>query len=127
MRRVLLAPLPSGWKGLCEKFPKCQENAHIFQCPPQELTSIMSPSPFAQWGLDHIGPFPEGKGEVKFVIVAVDYFTKWVEVEALATVTAQAIMRFLWRSIVYQFGIPQSLTSNNGRQFDCSHYQEWCA
>ncbi|CAL2254440.1 unnamed protein product [Prunus armeniaca] len=60
---------------------------------------MVSPWPFAQWGLDLIGPIPEGKGQVKYTIVAVDYFTKWAEVEALATITAARIETFVWQNI----------------------------
>ncbi|KAJ4702859.1 Transposon Ty3-I Gag-Pol polyprotein [Melia azedarach] len=45
--------------------------------------SLISPSPFAQWGVDLIGPLPQGRAQVKYAVVAIDYFTKWVEGEAL--------------------------------------------
>ena len=56
---------------------------------------MTSPWPFAQWGLDLIGPMPPGKGQVKFAVVAVDYFTKWTEAEALTTITAAKIEHFV--------------------------------
>ena len=51
------------------------------------MTTIASPWPFAQWGLDIIGPLPQGKRQVKFLLVAIDYFMKWVEAETLSTIT----------------------------------------
>ena len=51
------------------------------------MTAIISPWPFAQWGIDIMGSLPQGKRKVKFLLVAIDYFTKWAEVEALATIT----------------------------------------
>ncbi|XP_022152233.1 uncharacterized protein LOC111020002 [Momordica charantia] len=54
----------------------CQRFANIIHQPPELLTPISDPWPFAQWGVDIIGPFPLGKGQTKFVVVAVDYFTK---------------------------------------------------
>ncbi|KAF5477204.1 hypothetical protein F2P56_003869 [Juglans regia] len=108
-----------------KKCPECQEHELIPPCTPEELTSIVSPWPFTQWGLDLIGSFPVGRGGVKFVVVAVDYFTKWVEAEALTMITARAIMRFLWKSVVCQFGIPECYITDNSRQFNCSHFQEW--
>lgn len=72
------------------------------------------PWPFAQWGLDLISPFSMAKGEVKFVIIVVDYFKKWAESEALATIMAQVITKFLWKSVVCWFGIPQNFISDNG-------------
>ncbi|GKG27987.1 reverse transcriptase domain-containing protein [Tanacetum coccineum] len=47
----------------------------------------MSPWPFYKWGIDIVGPFPEGPGKVKFLIVAIDYFTKWIEAKPVATIT----------------------------------------
>lgn len=55
--------------------------------PPEELRPISAPWPFAQWGIDLIGLLPIAKGGCKFVVVVVDYFTKWAEAEALATIT----------------------------------------
>ncbi|PNX60873.1 retrotransposon-related protein [Trifolium pratense] len=51
--------------------------------PPHELKSLSSPWPFAWWGMDILGPFTKGLHQNKFLIVAVDYFTKWVEAEPL--------------------------------------------
>ena len=59
------------------------------------MTTITSPWPFAQWGIDIVGPLPLGKGQVKFLLDAIDYFTKWVEAEALATITMARIQNFV--------------------------------
>ncbi|CAN6728508.1 unnamed protein product [Malus baccata var. baccata] len=56
---------------------KCQRYATIPHSPPEPLTPMISPWPFAQWGLDLIGPMPAGKGKVRYAIVAVDYFTNF--------------------------------------------------
>lgn len=80
------------------------------RCPSEELTSIMSQWHFTQWGLDLISPFLVAKGGVKFVVIEVDY-TKWVKVEALATITAQTITKFLWKSVVCWFNISHSFMS----------------
>ena len=72
---------------LVKKCRICQEHAKISRLPSEPLTSITSPWPFQQWGLDILGPLPIGKGQCKFIIVTVDYFTKWAEAEPLATIT----------------------------------------
>ena len=51
---------------------------------------------------------------MKFLVVGIDYFTKWVEVEPLVKITQQNIKNFFWKSIVYRFGIPKVLISDNG-------------
>nr|GEU37454.1 reverse transcriptase domain-containing protein [Tanacetum cinerariifolium] len=59
--------------------------------PGGPLTPIMAPLPFYKWGIDIAGPFPEGPRKVKFLIVAMDYFTKWIEAKAMATITGGQI------------------------------------
>ena len=61
---------------LVKKYDKCQGFGNVQRLPAKRLTTITSPWPFAQWGIDIIGPLPLGKGQVKFLLVAIDYFTK---------------------------------------------------
>ena len=56
--------------------------------------------PFAQWGLDIVGPFPKAMGNKKFLLVCTDYFTKWVEAEPLANIRDVDVKRFIWKNIV---------------------------
>ena len=49
--------------------------------------------------------------------MGVDYFTKWIEVEPLASISAKNVQNFVWRSIVCRFGVPHTIITNNGRQF----------
>ncbi|KAI5312661.1 hypothetical protein L3X38_041834 [Prunus dulcis] len=106
---------------------KCQRFANIPQLPAEPLTAMVSPWPFAQWRLDLIGPMPEGKGQVKYAVVAVGYFTKWAEAEALATITAARIETFVWQNIVCRFGIPNSIITDNGWQFDNAKFKQFCS
>lgn len=55
--------------------------------PLEELCPISALWPFAELGVDIVGPLPTGKGSCKFMVEVVDYFTKWAEAEALATIT----------------------------------------
>ena len=105
---------------------KCQRFANYVNSPAAPLTSLMSPWPFAMWGIDLIGELPKGKGGVKYAVVAVDYFTKWTEAEPLATITAKKLVEFVYRAIVCRFGIPYKLISDNGKQFDCKEMRELC-
>ena len=59
------------------------------------MMTISSPWPFAQWGIVIMGPLPQGKRQTKFLLVAIDYFTKWVEAEALATITETKVQNFV--------------------------------
>ena len=91
------------------------------------MTTITSPWPFAQWRIDIVGPLPIGKGQVKFLLVAIDYFTKWVEAKALATITEARIQNFVWKNIICRFGIPLTIISDNGRQFDSQGFKDFCS
>ena len=74
-----------------------------------------------------MGPFPIAVRQLKFLIVGIDYFTKWVEAEALATITENNVRSFVWRSIICRFGIPKVLISDNGKQFDNDSFQDFCS
>nr|GFA03981.1 reverse transcriptase domain-containing protein [Tanacetum cinerariifolium] len=71
-------------------------------------------------------PFPEGPGKVKFLIVAMDYFTKWIEAKAMATITGGQVKKFVWDNIVCRFGIPREIISDNGKQFADNPFKDWC-
>ena len=100
---------------LVKKCEKCQRFGNAQRLPVERMTMITSPWPFAQWGINIIGPLPLGKGQVKFLLVAIDYFIKWVEAEALVTITEARIQNFVWKNIICRFGIPLTIISDNGR------------
>ena len=56
---------------------------------------MMAPWPFAEWGLDILGPFSLGTKQTKFLVVGFDYFTKWVEAEPLAKITQHNVKNFV--------------------------------
>ena len=89
------------------------------------MTAITSLWPFAQWGIDIMGSLPQGKRQVKFLLVAINYFTKCVEAEALAIITKAKVRSFVWKNIVCRFGIPQTIISDNGRQFDSQGFRSF--
>ena len=60
-------------------------------------------------------------------MVAVDYFTKWVEAEALANIQDVDLKKFVWRNKVTRFGVPESLVPDNGLQFDSKAFQKFCS
>ncbi|GJY96838.1 reverse transcriptase domain-containing protein [Tanacetum coccineum] len=94
--------------------------------PQQNLTPITSPWPFYKWGIDIAGPFPEGPGKVKFLIVAMDYFTKWIEAKPVVTITGNKIKKFVCDNIVCKFGLPGEIISDNGKEFRDNPFKDWC-
>ena len=63
---------------------------------------------------------------MKFLVVGIEYFTKWMEAQPLAKITQQNVKNFIWKNIVCRFGIPRVLISDNGRQFDNTHFEDFC-
>ena len=74
-----------------------------------------------------MSPFLIGVKQLKFLVVGIDYFTKWVEVEALAIITKKSIRSFVWRNIICRFRIPRILVSDNGKQFDNNAIRGFCS
>jgi len=91
----------------------CQD--YVKKCKPCQ--KLATSSSFAKWGMDILGLFSPGKGQVKFLIVAVDYFTKWIEAKPLTTITDQQVHQFVWKDIICLYGVPYTIITDNGRQF----------
>ena len=72
-----------------------------------------------------MGPFPLGKKQPRFLIVAIDYFTKWVEVEPVTTIIEAKITSFVWKNIIYRFGVLRVIISNNRKQFDNPKFRKF--
>lgn len=72
------------------KYENCQKYANVYIDPSAELTSLAAPWPFTWWGINLLGPFQTALGQVKYLIIAVDYFTKWIEAAPLAKITVRA-------------------------------------
>ena len=74
-----------------------------------------------------MGSFPIAMRQLKFLIVGIDYFTKWVEAETLATITEKNVRSFIWRSIICRFRIPRILVLDNGKKFDNVSFRDFCS
>ncbi|XP_021743464.1 uncharacterized protein LOC110709553 [Chenopodium quinoa] len=103
-----------------------QRNADIPRLLATNLAAILPTLPFDKWGRDLLGPFPPAVGQKKFLIIVVDYFTRWVKAEALSTITEHQVQQFIWNNIITRFGVPRVLISDNGRQFDSASTKEYC-
>ena len=74
-----------------------------------------------------MGPFPTAIKQLKFLVVDIDYFMKWVEPEALATITENNIWSFVWKNIICRYGILRVPVSDNKKQFDNSAFRDFCS
>jgi len=73
-----------------------------------------------------MGPFPLGKKQLRFLIVAIDYFTKWVKAKLVTKITEVKVTSFVWKDIICKFGVPHVIISNNGKQFNDPKFQKFC-
>lgn len=76
--------------------------------------------------MDLVGPLPTAQGGSKFAVVAVEYFTRWIEAKPLTSITSDAVKKFFWQNIICRFGVPKTLTVDNGKQFDSEKFKEYC-
>ncbi|RVW82262.1 Retrovirus-related Pol polyprotein from transposon 17.6 [Vitis vinifera] len=78
-------------------------------------------------GHGHSGTLPAAPAQKKFLLVATDYFSKWVEAEAYASIKDKDVTKFVWKNIVCRFGIPQIIIADNGPQFDSIAFRNFCS
>ena len=109
-----------------KKCDQCQRFALNIHQPGGVLNLLSSPWLFAQWGLDIVGPFPKAARNKRFLLVSIDYFTKWVEAKPLANIRDVDAKKFVWRNIVTQFGVPRTFISENRLQFDSKAFRRYC-
>jgi hypothetical protein len=77
--------------------------------------------------LDLLGPLPPAQGNLKYVVVAVEYFSKWIEARPLATITSATVQKFFWQNILCRFDVPKAITVDNGTQFDVETSKTFCS
>ena len=93
----------------------CQTHANLNHVPPSELSSMTSLWPFLVWGIDVIRKIaPKASNRQEYILVTIDYFTKWVEVASYSVLEAKHMTRFLENNIICLFGVPQEIIFNNG-------------
>ena len=109
-----------------KKCGQCQWFAPSIHQPGGILNPLSSLWPFAQWGLDIVGPFSKAVENKKYLLVGTDYLTKWVETEPLANIRDVDAKKFIWKNIITRFGVPHALISDNGLQFDSKMFRKYC-
>lgn len=114
----------------CVEFSKgCQEfqvHSSIQHMPASELHSIVKPWPFRGWALDIIGEIRPTSSKVqRYILVGIDYFTKWVEAIPLVNIDQETVIEFIQNHIIYRFGIPETITTDQGSVFTGRKVQEF--
>ncbi|XP_065860901.1 uncharacterized protein [Euphorbia lathyris] len=109
------------------KCHKCQIYADDMNAPSEQLHVMVAPWPFSMWGLDVIGPIePKASNGHRFILVAIDYFTKWVEAASYASVTKTVVTKFMKNNIVCRYGLPERIITDNEKNFNNKTMEEMC-
>ena len=97
---------------------ECQMHRDLIHVPPSELHALTSPWPFSVWGIDIIGKIsPKSSNWHEYILVVIDYFTKWVEVSSYVRLTAAKVAKFIRSHIICRYGVPHELIYNRGVHF----------
>ncbi|RDX62138.1 Retrovirus-related Pol polyprotein, partial [Mucuna pruriens] len=106
---------------------KCQVYVDHVHAALTALQNLTSPWPFSMWGIDMIGPIePKASNRHRFILVAIDYFTKWVEAESYTSVSRNVVSRFIKRNIVCRYGVPADIITDNGTNLNNKVIAELC-
>jgi hypothetical protein len=103
----------------------CQYFAKQQHVPAYKLVTITLTWPFACWGLDMIGPLPTAPGGFNRVLVAIDKFTKWIEVKLVTCPKADRVLDFL-DELVHRYGLPHHVITDLGSNFNNHQFWEYC-
>ncbi|XP_015166049.1 uncharacterized protein [Solanum tuberosum] len=98
-----------------------------WRLPPHKLNVMSSPWPFAVWGMAVIGLIePAAFNGHRFILVAIDYFTKWVEAASYKAVTKKVVADFVRSNLICRFGVPESIIIHNGANLNSHLMKEIC-
>ena len=111
---------------MVKRCPECQYHSKIGRRPSNYLSVMQAVLLFDKWGMDLPGPFLPAKGQRKFIIVTIDYFTKYVEAKLLSSITDKQVCQFIWRNIITRYDISRVIITDNGRQFVSKNTIQYC-
>ena len=101
-----------------QRCPECQMHGDLIHIPPSELHALTLPWLFSVWGIDIIRKIlSKSSNGHEFILVAIDYFTKWVEAVSYAKLTSTRVADFIRSHIVYCYGVPHELISDREAHF----------
>jgi ribonuclease HI len=103
----------------------CQFYARQTHLPAQALQTIPITWPFAVWGLDLVGPLQKAPGGYTHLLVAIDKFSKWIEVRPQSSIRSEQAVAF-FTNIIHRFGVPNSIITENGTQFTGRKFLDFC-
>ncbi|XP_010424375.1 PREDICTED: uncharacterized protein LOC104709463 [Camelina sativa] len=108
------------------KCEKCQRHAPFIHSPTELLQTTSPPYPFMRWAMDIVGPLTPSN-QKKYLLIMMDYFTKWVEAESYASLEANEVQNFVWKNIICRHGVPYEIVCDDGPQFISLQFEGFCA
>ena len=123
--RLLLADRGADATRIVRTCQGCQFYARQTHLPAQALQTIPITWPFAVWGLDLVGPLQKAPGGYTHLLVAIDKFSKWIEVRPLNSIRSEQAVAF-FTNIIHRFGVPNSIITDNGTQFTGRKFLDFC-
>ena len=101
---------------MCRECEKCQRLGKVSRRDMLPLNPNLVVDLFDVWGIDFMGPFPSSFGYI-YILVGVDYVSKWVEAVHCRTADHMVVLKFLKENIFSRFGVPKAIISNGGSHF----------
>jgi IS30 family transposase len=91
------------------------------------LVQLIAPSwPLQRWGIDIVGKLTPAQRNYTFAVIAVEYFTKWIEAKSLTNVSSATIKKIFYQNIICRYGVPRHITVDNAKYFDNGMFKEFC-
>jgi hypothetical protein len=107
----------------CQTCQKFSSNTEALSQP----SWLITPSwPLQRWGINILGTLTTAQENYKYAVVAVEYFTKWIEAKPLVTIAIVGLMRFFLQNIICRFGVPIKIAVDNVKQLDCYIFKDFC-
>ncbi|GJY70165.1 reverse transcriptase domain-containing protein [Tanacetum coccineum] len=103
----------------------CQVYATVPKLLKNDMIFVTSAWAFRKWGMDIVGPLPEAPGKIKYLIVAIDYFTKWLEAKPITSITRKQVKNFAFHNIICRFGVPVIIITDNETQLINDPFKSW--
>ena len=77
------------------------------------------------WGIDILGPLPKAPGAVKYLIVTINYSTKWTEARPLREIMTNKVEKFAWKHLICRYDLPYTIVTDSGTQFKAQTYENF--
>ena len=108
----------------CKKCQIYMDKIHVEASP---LHVLSAPWSFSLWGMDVIGPIdPKASNGHRFILVAIDYFTKWIEVASYCNVTRGVVLKFIKKELICRYGLPEGIITDNAKNLNNKMMDELC-